>query len=123
MNISSTLLNLIVPEILISTFGFPEQEDTHGTMLAPPSRVHECRFGGNPEQHPILLVEQPYSLAAHNQDTTGMAFGKETGMDNIVRLLLTANTVVEATQPLKDWTYRDRIGQPRQSPKTHKITW
>lgn len=39
MKISAPLLNLTIAGIFISTFGFPEQGDTHRTMLAPPSRV------------------------------------------------------------------------------------
>ena len=31
--------------------GEPPKVQAHGTMVVPPSRVYECRFNGNPENH------------------------------------------------------------------------
>ena len=51
MKISRNIIPLLLIAGTISTFGFPERGFTHGTMVVPPSRVHECRFNGNPENH------------------------------------------------------------------------
>ena len=37
--------------LISTTLGYSEPVQAHGTMVVPPSRVHECRFNGNPENH------------------------------------------------------------------------
>ena len=45
------VLTMTLTGLVLGTIGFPQQGSTHGTMVVPPSRVHECRFNGNPENH------------------------------------------------------------------------
>ena len=45
----STLYILI--GLFSTTLMYAELVHAHGTMVVPPSRVHECRFNGNPENH------------------------------------------------------------------------
>ena len=51
MNISRKFSALV----LVGLFGTPLSEtpnvQAHGTIVVPPSRVYECRFNGNPENH------------------------------------------------------------------------
>ncbi|MGB0910290.1 MAG: lytic polysaccharide monooxygenase [Nitrospirales bacterium] len=51
MNNPKVLLLVILGGITLGTVSFPQDGATHGTMVVPPSRVHECRFNGNPENH------------------------------------------------------------------------
>ncbi|GJL54913.1 MAG: chitin-binding protein CbpD [Nitrospirales bacterium] len=51
MHFSVKLGSLTLIGILLGIFALPEEGSTHGTMVVPPSRVHECRFNGNPENH------------------------------------------------------------------------
>ncbi len=51
MKIYRILLSLTLTGLIFGTTVLPEQSWGHGTMVVPPSRVHECRFNGNPENH------------------------------------------------------------------------
>jgi len=41
----------------------PNSGHSHGTMLIPESRIHYCRYGGNPENHPDPACKAAISLA------------------------------------------------------------
>jgi len=51
MYFSRKFMAMTLTGLLVGTLGLPEHGDTHGTMVVPPSRVHECRFNGSPENH------------------------------------------------------------------------
>ena len=51
MNISRNLITIAMIGMLGTIVGYSAIVHAHGTIVAPPSRVHECRFNGNPENH------------------------------------------------------------------------
>ena len=51
MNVSRNLSALVMVLILGISVETTPNVQAHGTIVVPPSRVHECRFNGNPENH------------------------------------------------------------------------